>query len=147
MVTKEIISTLLHSLETFVKIQNEREINVQYFNGYLYMIRIHDRKLFHWERVLLHTSHWRICRGGGGMPGTRPPYGTQFFRFCIHFHQKVPMSEVHSPLTGARPPWEILDPPLHHGRSIMFSWNESNNYTMLKFTEGFQYERGIIPVA
>ena len=33
-----------------------------------------------------------------------PPHGTQFFHFRIHFHQKVPMSEVHAPLTGARPP-------------------------------------------
>ena len=32
------------------------------------------------------------------------PYGTQFFRFRIHFHWKVPASEVHAPLMGARPP-------------------------------------------
>ena len=44
----------------------------------------------------------------GGVPGTRPPYGTQFFHFRIHFHRKVPTSEVHAP-----PPREILDPPLH----------------------------------
>ena len=35
--------------------------------------------------------------GGGGMPGARPPYGTQFFRFGIHFHQNAPVSEVHAP--------------------------------------------------
>ena len=40
------------------------------------------------------------------MPGTRPPYGTQFFCFCIHFHQKVPTSEVQAPLMGACPPME-----------------------------------------
>ena len=40
----------------------------------------------------------------GGMPGACPPYGTQFFRFHIYFHRKVSTSEVHAPLTGARPP-------------------------------------------
>ena len=28
------------------------------------------------------------------------PYGTQFFRFRIHFHQKAPTSEVHAPPMG-----------------------------------------------
>ena len=37
--------------------------------------------------------------GGGCAPGT------QFFHFRIHFHRKVPTSEVHAPLTGARPPY------------------------------------------
>ena len=36
------------------------------------------------------------------------PYGTQFFRFHIHFHRKAPASEVHAP----SPQREILDPPL-----------------------------------
>ena len=51
-------------------------------------------------------SYLSLVIGGsrGGVPGARPPYGTQFFRFCIHFHRKVPTSEVHAPLTGARPP-------------------------------------------
>ena len=40
----------------------------------------------------------------GGRAQRTPPYGTQFFRFRIHIHQKVPMSEVHTPPTGARPP-------------------------------------------
>ena len=41
------------------------------------------------------------------------PYGTQFFHFCIHFHQKVPMSKSTSPPNGCTPPLrEILDPPL-----------------------------------
>ena len=35
------------------------------------------------------------------------PYGTQFFRFRIHFWRKVPASEVHAP-----PLREILDLPL-----------------------------------
>ena len=42
--------------------------------------------------------------GGGACPAHAPPYGTQFFHFHIHFHQKVPTSEVHAPLMGARPP-------------------------------------------
>ena len=47
------------------------------------------------------------------MPGACPPYGIQFFRFHIHFHQKVPTSEVHAPRNGCTPPLrEILDPPL-----------------------------------
>ena len=55
-----------------------------------------------------------IGRSRGGMPSTRPPYGTQFFHFCIHFHQKVPMSEVHAPPYRCTPPlWEILDLPLN----------------------------------
>ena len=39
----------------------------------------------------------------GGMPGTRPPYGTQFFCFRIHFYQKVPASEVHAPPPTGNP--------------------------------------------
>ena len=38
--------------------------------------------------------------------GAHHPYGTQFFRFHIHFHRKAPASGVHAPLQ------EILDPPL-----------------------------------
>ena len=41
----------------------------------------------------------------GGACQVHAPYGTQFFHFCIHFHQKVPTSEVHAPLTGACPPY------------------------------------------
>ena len=41
----------------------------------------------------------------GGRARRTPPYGTQFFRFRIHFHRKVPTSEVHAPLMGARPPY------------------------------------------
>ena len=43
-----------------------------------------------------------------------PPYGTQFFCFRIHFHQKVVMSDIDAPITGRRPLREILDPPLLH---------------------------------
>ena len=35
----------------------------------------------------------------GGVPGVRPPYGTKFFRFRIHFCQKGPM-----PPNGSTPP-------------------------------------------
>ena len=38
----------------------------------------------------------------GGAASTHPPNGTQFFRFHIHFCQKVPRSEVSAP--GAPPP-------------------------------------------
>ena len=43
--------------------------------------------------------------GGGACRAHATPYGTQFIHFHIHFHQKAPMSEVHAPLTGARPPY------------------------------------------
>ena len=32
--------------------------------------------------------------------GACPPRRTQFFHFCIHFHQKAPALEVHVPLMG-----------------------------------------------
>ena len=41
--------------------------------------------------------------GGGGACPAHAPYGTQFFHFHIHFHRKVPTSEVHAPLMGAHP--------------------------------------------
>ena len=56
-----------------------------------------------------------ICIGGSTNKIFRctPPYGTQFFRFHIHFHQKAPMLEVHAPPKWVHAPLrEILDPPL-----------------------------------
>ena len=43
----------------------------------------------------LSTIHWRIFGGACRVHAT--PYGTQFFHFRIHFHRKVPASEVHTP--------------------------------------------------
>ena len=43
--------------------------------------------------------------GSRGRARCTSPYGTQFFHFRIHFHQKVPISEVHTPPMGARPPY------------------------------------------
>ena len=40
------------------------------------------------------------------------PYGTQFFCFHIHFHQKVPALGVHAPQRVHAPLREILDSPL-----------------------------------
>ena len=40
----------------------------------------------------------------GGRARHTPPYGTQFFRFGIHFHRKVPTLEVHVPPNGCTPP-------------------------------------------
>ena len=40
----------------------------------------------------------------GGHAWCMPPYGTQFFHFCIYFHQKVPTLEVHTPPNGCTPP-------------------------------------------
>ena len=36
----------------------------------------------------------------GGVLGACPPYGTKLFCFHIHFHQKVPTLEVHTPPMG-----------------------------------------------
>ena len=44
-----------------------------------------------------------IGRSRGVCPA-HAPHGTQFFHFCIHFHQKVPTSEVHTP-NGCMPPY------------------------------------------
>ena len=41
---------------------------------------------------------------GGACQAHATLYGTQFFHFCIHFHQKAPASEVHAPLMDACPP-------------------------------------------
>ena len=42
---------------------------------------------------------------GGACQAHANPYGTQFFHFHIHFHQKVPASEVHTPPNGCTPPY------------------------------------------
>ena len=42
----------------------------------------------------------------GGAAGVCPPNGIQFFRLCIRFHQKPPMSEVGVPPNGSAPPTE-----------------------------------------
>ena len=42
--------------------------------------------------------------GSRGRAGHTPPYGTQFFHFHIHFCQKVPTLEVHTPPNGSTPP-------------------------------------------
>ena len=42
-----------------------------------------------------------------------PPCGTQFFRFHIHFQQKVPVSEIHAPSKRVHAP---------HGRSWIYPW-------------------------
>ena len=56
---------------------------------------------------------------GGACPAHAHPYGTQFFRFRIHFHRKVPMSEVHTPPNRCTPPLrEILDPPLNRFHAV-----------------------------
>ena len=47
----------------------------------------------------------------GGVTGARPsPYGTKFFHFRIHFHRKVPASEVDShQRVGAQNPGSATD--------------------------------------
>ena len=61
---------------------------------------------------------------GGMCRAHATPYGTQFFHFCIHFHQKAPALEVHTPLMGAHPlVWEILDPPLLSIPQLQILWH------------------------
>ena len=57
--------------------------------------------------LLFLRTAWRYALAdlGGGVPGACPPYGTQFFHFRIHFHRKVPTSEVHAPPNGCTPPY------------------------------------------
>ena len=65
--------------------------------------------------ALLWYEYTNIIGGSRGAPLAHapPPNRIQFFRFHIHFCQKVPMSEVGAPPTARRPPQgEILDPPL-----------------------------------
>ena len=42
---------------------------------------------------------------GGGTPGTRPPYGSRFFRFDMQNFWNVAASGVHGP------PYEVHAPP------------------------------------
>ena len=59
------------------------------------------------QKTKRQMNHTLIIGGsrGGGHAWCIPPYGTQFFHFRIHFHRKVPTSEVHAPLMGACPPY------------------------------------------
>ena len=41
---------------------------------------------------------------GGACQVHATPYGTQFFHFSIHFHQKAPTSEGHAPQWVHAPP-------------------------------------------
>ena len=43
------------------------------------------------------SLHLSLADLGGARRAHATPYGTQFLRFRIHFHQKVPASEVHTP--------------------------------------------------
>ena len=54
-----------------------------------------------WIKTVSISCHWRIQ---GAAPARAPPNGIQFFRFHIHFHQKVPVLEVGAPPTARRPP-------------------------------------------
>ena len=42
--------------------------------------------------------------GSRGACRAHAPHGTQFFHFCIHFRQKAPVSEVHTPQRAHAPP-------------------------------------------
>ena len=90
----------------------------------------------------------------GGRAGRTPPYGTKFFHFHIHFHQKVPTSEVHTPPTGARPPpygksWirhckhisYSSETKFHQNRNIMHTLSDLNAYTFRRQMAAF-----IIPI-
>ena len=59
-------------------------------------------RLYTWKDLTFYAN--ALANLGGPCRAHATPYGTQFFHFCIHFHQKAPMSEVHAPPPGARPP-------------------------------------------
>ena len=60
----------------------------------------------------------------GGAAGA-PPNRINFFRFRIHFCQKVYVSEVGAPPNGFAPPQrEILDPPLQNDNSSCIIWDQ-----------------------
>ena len=66
-----------------------------------------------------HTETLTLADLVGACRAHTTPYGTQFFRFHIHFHRKAPASGVHVPPNGSTPPLqEILDPPLIEHISI-----------------------------
>ena len=50
------------------------------------------------------TTQHALADLGGRRARRMSPYGTQFFHFRIHFHQKVPMSEVHACPNRCTPP-------------------------------------------
>ena len=51
------------------------------------------------------TLVFHVIGGSRGACAGHAPYGTQFFHFHIHFHQKVPTSEVHAPPNRCTPPY------------------------------------------
>ena len=64
-----------------------------------------NKKYFGYFLKQYYTS---VIGGSRGCAGHTSPYRTQFFRFHIHFCQRVPASGVHAP----HPLREILNPPL-----------------------------------
>ena len=81
---------------------NDSEIDTR--SGVVWVVSL----TFLFLKLLSLFNHWSIIlfrilgmKHGGGSTYKNfrctPPYGTQFFRFYIHFHQKVAASEVHAP--------------------------------------------------
>ena len=61
--------------------------------------------LFSWEKGMLQCNLLSLIIGGSrGLRRRTPPNRVQFFRFCICFHQKVPMSEFGAPQRLGAPP-------------------------------------------
>ena len=86
---------------------------------FIFILMLIERKTLYDSRVHSHNIpqhcaiHYappekqakELCsRSRGCMLGTCPPYRTQFFCFCIHFHQKCPHRRSMPPPMGACPP-------------------------------------------
>ena len=56
---------------------------------------------------------------GGACPVHGPPMGPNSFVFTYIFTEKCPRRRSMPPLMGARPPREILDPPLRRTNSLV----------------------------
>ena len=77
---------------------------------------------------LYHKTDILADLGGGAYRAHALPYGTQFFRFCMHFHQKAPRIThkdapdaslpVHA-LSGPRPPWVHAPPTGNPGSATV----------------------------
>ena len=81
---------------------------LQVFNSCTYILVLSTKcYCFELGKVFISGSTNKI------FPHSPSPYGTQFFRFHIHFHRKEPTSEVHVPQNGSMPP---------HGKSWIRPW-------------------------
>ena len=97
------------------------------------------------------TTKIRYSIGGsGGRARHTPTYGIQFFRFCIHFHRKVPASEAH-PLTGPRPPTgnpgsaNVYESPNGKFYELSDNLRDATEAKLIVYFAHGLFEKGVIP--